>query len=184
MAEPEVLKPAEVARLLRREVRHRWGKHRFSVRCGHPAGAGGITISWVDGPTEGEVRRLVTSYDSGTGGPMLLTVPGRTMPAVVAFHCGAISLERTITDRRVAETITAVAHENPGLLDPAVTEELLGAVGDPQAVIAVADGVDVPHTDLLFAGDHRLTGADLMDMGRGLTWLGRVLANRTSYPAH
>lgn len=183
MSDIEHMKLAEVARMLRREVRRRFPKHRLSVRCGHPAGTGGITITWEDGPTTEEVRRMVTSFEAVEGTPILLSVPGRTMPALVHFHCGAIDLSRTVTDRRVAEHITAVAHENPGLLPAEVASRIVAAVGDPQAVLDAAAGVDVPPTDLLFAGDHRLTGADLMDMGRGLPWLGRVLAQRTSYPA-
>lgn len=183
MANIENMSLAEVARLLRRELRRHFPNHRLSVYCKHPASAAGITIVWRDGPTVGQVETMLAGYaiDNPAGGPTLLTVPGRELPALVRFDCGPVDLVRNVTDQRVAECITSIAHDNPGLLSAELAETLVSLAGDPQAVLEAAEGVDVPHTSMLVAGEHRLTGADLRDMGRGLPWLGRVLAHRTAY---
>lgn len=57
---------AEVAKLIRRELKEKFGKNtKFSVRSSSFAGGNAVDVSWVDGPRIDEVDPIVNKYQDG-----------------------------------------------------------------------------------------------------------------------
>lgn len=61
-ASPRRIDTAEVAKLIRRDIKRTFPGVKFSVRSERYAGGSSITVKWADGPTRKQVREFANPY--------------------------------------------------------------------------------------------------------------------------
>ncbi len=101
----------DVAKLIRRELKVFKGT-KFSVRISRYAGGSSIRVSWVDGPTDLEVKSLISHYKGGSfdGSIDLMSYHDSNLDGEqVHFGNGFLFTERTITADLFAECRSYVA---------------------------------------------------------------------------
>lgn len=102
----------DVAKLIRRELKVFKGT-KFSVRISRYAGGSSIRVSWVDGPTDLEVKGRIGYFKGGSFDGMIDLMSYHDSDfdgESVHFGNGFLFTERTITADLFAECRSYVAH--------------------------------------------------------------------------
>ncbi len=106
------LSTAETAKFVRRDLKARWPRCKFSVRSHNYPGGSSIYVRWTDGPTVAEVDALVKQYE-GADFDGMIDLKSYKDPSLVVDESGElkniswgtdwVSTSRELSDEVLAE---------------------------------------------------------------------------------
>ncbi|CAM3424196.1 LPD29 domain-containing protein [Tsukamurella hominis] len=116
---------ADTAKEIRKALRAQWPTVTFSVRKGTGTAALWISIAWVDGPREDQVKRIVERFEGSTHDSMtesyqqnpdqLVVTKAGELPEVVHYSCCGTALSRSISEDATRYVAQRVADQNTHL---------------------------------------------------------------------
>lgn len=121
---------AEVAKLIRRELKAKFKGVKFSVRSESFSGGNAVRVRWEDGPHENEVEAITSKYRAGDFDGMndMYVYSGEKKDHPTVKY---VSLSRDYSDELVEKEIDALVEEY-GIKDPDDYNEWLELDGGPE----------------------------------------------------
>lgn len=139
----------ETAAEMRKALRAAFPATKFSVRMARGSAHGWMDVSWVDGPTEAQVRPVVEGFqDERFNGmtdsydrvePTLYAVDGEDLPVLVEFNCSGVCTSRSFTEAAQQWADTEVAKSYP---EPSQTWDWYSIEIDDQYIGGETYGTD------------------------------------------
>lgn len=109
----------ETAVLVRQALKASFPGTKFSVRMGTGTGSAWLSVTWVDGPTDEQVRPILNRYEGSRWNAngrdeyvpkpdTLLYLEGEELPSVVHFVVSGINTHRSMSDEVQKEVISRI----------------------------------------------------------------------------
>ncbi len=101
----------ETAAALRKALREAFPGVKFSVRMATGTAYGWLSLSWTDGPTSAQVRKIAANFESERFSGM---DDSYHSTAVTQWSCCGITEQRSISPDRIAEAVAMIERDTDG----------------------------------------------------------------------
>jgi hypothetical protein len=101
----------ETAAALRSALREAFPGVKFSVRMATGTAYGWISLSWTDGPTSAQVRKIAANFESERFSGL---DDSYHSTGVTQWSCCGITDQRSISRERIAEAVAMIEHDTEG----------------------------------------------------------------------